>query len=166
MTLHRDSSFSSVRLHCVSYRAKYNRCSVLLEDIEYLTNIVREIEQFRRSGHEPHDHWRPMPRMGTSAHLGRAPIAPRAHSRKIRRGEPWGSPQHYGPDGRLQARGGRWRKQFGPSLCAWRPRPRCSAASTTSSESSMDEVSTGGIALEALSRPDSSTCSSTSNRAA
>ena len=74
--------------------------------------------------------------------------------------------QHWRSDGRLQARGGRWRKQFGPSLCAWRPRPRCSAASTTSSESSMDEVSTGGIALEALSRPDSSTCSSTSNRAA
>ena len=30
----------------------------------------------------------------------------------------------------------------------------------------VDEASTGGIALEALSRPDAATCSSTSNRAA
>lgn len=30
----------------------------------------------------------------------------------------------------------------------------------------VDEASTGGIALEALSRPDAATCSSTSDRAA
>ena len=50
MTLHRDSSFSSVRLHCVSYRAKYNRCSVLLEDIEYSQILLERSNNFVARG--------------------------------------------------------------------------------------------------------------------
>ena len=68
--------------------------------------------------------------------------------------------------GDLRARGGRRRKLFGRALRVCRPRLRHSADGSIGYKSrvDVDDGSTGGNRLEALSRPRTAGCSETSDR--